>query len=259
MLEGAEGRLGLPPRHTSADHICMNGLLARAVLAFLALPGTVAFLIPWLLVEPRRSGQFVDARGLVPFVLGTVLLLWCVREFYVAGRGTLAPRSPPRHLVATGLYRFSRNPMYIAVVLVLWYIQTALRKQPAAWRYFEGLAPSHRRRYIGWIESAKREETKGRRLQEAIRLLTAGKPLDSSKQRPDNRFQPSAAWRDEVVMVNRKTICQRFVRLRARHARDQGGPTDGGPDALRYDQGDVRVASRRTCPALSDTRLRSRR
>ncbi len=57
------------------------------------------------------------------------------------------------------------------------YIQAALRKQPAAWRYFEGLASSHRRRYIGWIESAKREETKARRLQEAIRLLTAGKPL----------------------------------------------------------------------------------
>jgi len=57
------------------------------------------------------------------------------------------------------------------------YIQTALRKQPAAWRYFEGLAPSHRRRYIGWIESAKREDTKTRRLREAIRLLTAGKPL----------------------------------------------------------------------------------
>jgi len=98
----------------------MNGLLARAVLAFLVLPGTVAFLIPWLLVEARQSGSFVDARGLVPFVLGIVLLLWCVREFYVAGKGTLAPWVPPRHLVATGLYRFSRNPMYIAVVLVLW-------------------------------------------------------------------------------------------------------------------------------------------
>jgi uncharacterized protein YdeI (YjbR/CyaY-like superfamily) len=33
------------------------------------------------------------------------------------------------------------------------------------------------RRYIGWIESAKREETKSRRLLEAIRLLAAGKPL----------------------------------------------------------------------------------
>jgi uncharacterized protein YdeI (YjbR/CyaY-like superfamily) len=57
------------------------------------------------------------------------------------------------------------------------YIRTALEKQPAARSYFEGLAPSHRRRYVGWIESAKREETKARRLQEAIRLLTAGRPL----------------------------------------------------------------------------------
>jgi uncharacterized protein YdeI (YjbR/CyaY-like superfamily) len=56
-------------------------------------------------------------------------------------------------------------------------IQAALRKQPAAWRYFKELAPSHRRRYVGWIESAKREETRARRLREAIRLLTAGKPL----------------------------------------------------------------------------------
>jgi len=57
------------------------------------------------------------------------------------------------------------------------HIQAALKKHPAAWRCFEALAPSHRRRYIGWIESAKQEETKARRLKEAIRLLTAGKPL----------------------------------------------------------------------------------
>lgn len=57
------------------------------------------------------------------------------------------------------------------------YIQTALRKHATARRRFDGLAPSHRRRYIAWIESATREETKARRLQEAIRLLTAGEPL----------------------------------------------------------------------------------
>ena len=57
------------------------------------------------------------------------------------------------------------------------YIQAELKKYPKAWRYFEALAPSHRRRYLGWIESAKREETKARRLKEAIRLLTAGTPL----------------------------------------------------------------------------------
>jgi len=57
------------------------------------------------------------------------------------------------------------------------YIQTALRKNPAALRHFEALAPSHRRRYLGWIETAKHEETKVRRLKEAIRLLNAGATL----------------------------------------------------------------------------------
>jgi uncharacterized protein YdeI (YjbR/CyaY-like superfamily) len=70
-----------------------------------------------------------------------------------------------------------RPPRFQMPATVPRYIQAALKKQPAAKLYFEGLAPSHRRRYIGWIESAKREKTKARRLQEAIRLLAAGKPL----------------------------------------------------------------------------------
>lgn len=57
------------------------------------------------------------------------------------------------------------------------YIQEGLQRQPAAWEYFQRLAPSCRRQYVGWIDSAKRQETKLRRLQEAIALLTAGKPL----------------------------------------------------------------------------------
>jgi len=57
------------------------------------------------------------------------------------------------------------------------YIQGALRAHAAARRYFEALTPPHRRRYIAWIESAKREETKQRRLKEAIRLLARGKLL----------------------------------------------------------------------------------
>ena len=57
------------------------------------------------------------------------------------------------------------------------YMQAGLKKQPAALRSFEALSPAHRRRYLGWIESAKREETKRRRLEVAIRLLAAGKEL----------------------------------------------------------------------------------
>lgn len=57
------------------------------------------------------------------------------------------------------------------------YIRAALRDRPAARRHFEALTPSHRRRYVAWIESAKREETKQRRLREAIRLLAGGNLL----------------------------------------------------------------------------------
>jgi uncharacterized protein YdeI (YjbR/CyaY-like superfamily) len=57
------------------------------------------------------------------------------------------------------------------------YIREALMKHPAAWKVFERLPPSHRRRYIGWIDLAKQDATKERRIQEAIRLLNQGKPL----------------------------------------------------------------------------------
>jgi len=57
------------------------------------------------------------------------------------------------------------------------YIQEALRRRPTAWNYFENLAPSYRRMYIAWIDSAKQQETKVRRLKEAIGLLAAGKKL----------------------------------------------------------------------------------
>jgi protein-S-isoprenylcysteine O-methyltransferase Ste14 len=91
-------------------------LFARALLAFLLLPGVVAFLLPLAVIAPDRP---YDARGLALAMPGSFLLLWCVREFYAAGKGTLAPWSPPQHLVISGPYRFSRNPMYLAVLLIL--------------------------------------------------------------------------------------------------------------------------------------------
>jgi uncharacterized protein YdeI (YjbR/CyaY-like superfamily) len=57
------------------------------------------------------------------------------------------------------------------------YMQAALKKHPVALRHFESLPPEQRRRYFAWIESGKREDTKLRRLKEAIRLLADGKVL----------------------------------------------------------------------------------
>jgi len=57
------------------------------------------------------------------------------------------------------------------------YIVAALRANALAWACFEKLAPSHRRQYVAWIDSAKRRETKERRLNAAIGMLVEGKRI----------------------------------------------------------------------------------
>lgn len=91
----------------------------RALLAFLACPGMAAIAIPitWLVISSHT--EVVQPLGMIPLTIGFLALLWCVRDFYVSGRGTLAPWAPPVRLVVVGLYRYTRNPMYIAVALVL--------------------------------------------------------------------------------------------------------------------------------------------
>jgi len=57
------------------------------------------------------------------------------------------------------------------------YIERAFKANARAWAFFESLAPSYRRYYIGWIDSAKREDTKQKRIREAVRTLEAGRKL----------------------------------------------------------------------------------
>lgn len=57
------------------------------------------------------------------------------------------------------------------------YFEAALAGNEAARSFFETLAPSYRRRFIGWICAAKREETRRRRIEEALTLLAQGKKL----------------------------------------------------------------------------------
>lgn len=94
-------------------------MLGRALFAFLALPGVVAIAVPatWLYLEQRTTPEHVY--GLLPLLAGVLALLRCTGDFYVSGRGTLAPWAPPRDLVTVGLYRWTRNPMYVAVLLML--------------------------------------------------------------------------------------------------------------------------------------------
>ena len=102
-------------------------MFLRALFAFLMVPVIVAGIIPFTLAlyDPYRGpGSLVG--GLL-IAIGLAILLWCVRDFYVSGKGTLAPWDPPKNLVTVGLYQYVRNPMYVGVVFILcgWAIVTA--------------------------------------------------------------------------------------------------------------------------------------
>lgn len=57
------------------------------------------------------------------------------------------------------------------------YIAKAFKTNPSAWRYFQALAPTHRRHFVAWIHMAKRPETRDRRIRESIARLAAGRTL----------------------------------------------------------------------------------
>jgi len=97
----------------------------RAIIGSIAFlfvaPGIVAGVIPWGLsgyrTEPALLG-FEPTRwlGVALMLLGAALLVETFARFALQGLGTPAPIAPTKTLVVTGSYRFVRNPMYVAVV-----------------------------------------------------------------------------------------------------------------------------------------------
>ena len=96
-----------------------DNILTRAVLAFILLPGIIAIGLPLLIgyIDPWDKPFFPP--GIIIVFIGIILLIWCIRDFYVYGKGTLAPWNPPKELIVIGLYRFVRNPMYENVLLLV--------------------------------------------------------------------------------------------------------------------------------------------
>ena len=85
-------------------------------------PGARAGLVPWWLSGwAPGAGWPVPVRitGAVLTAAGAVALLAAFAQFAVQGRGTPAPPAPAGQLVVRGLYRYVRNPMYLAVLAVI--------------------------------------------------------------------------------------------------------------------------------------------
>ena len=91
---------------------------------FLAFPLAFFGLLPWWL-HRHFEGLFLwqgDARqwlGVWLIANGAGLAGWCVNLFNIEGRGTPLPLDPPTRFVASGPYRFVRNPMMLGIWLVL--------------------------------------------------------------------------------------------------------------------------------------------
>jgi len=104
----------------------MRRLLAiiGSVIFLLIAPVTVVGWIPWWISRWQMQQDFGDSTilrivGIVLILAGVPVLLDSFARFAIEGLGTPAPIFPPRHLVVQGLYRYVRNPMYVALVMVI--------------------------------------------------------------------------------------------------------------------------------------------
>ncbi len=95
-------------------------MFLKNLLFTIVVPGTVAVYLPVFAFshDPVQPSLNTLAGSLL-LAIGGAIYLWCLWDFASAGRGTPAPIDPPKHLVVRGLYRFSRNPMYLGVVGII--------------------------------------------------------------------------------------------------------------------------------------------
>lgn len=92
-----------------------------SLLFLVVAPGTVCVLVPWWITGWQRTpgGPLRIVPGWVLVVAGAAVLLQAFLRFVVEGLGTPAPIAETDRLVVGGLYRWVRNPMYVAVLTLL--------------------------------------------------------------------------------------------------------------------------------------------
>jgi len=100
----------------------MAGRIGSTVLFTIFMPGLAMVYLPaWVLSASggARDPGAVRYAGAIAMLAGLAVLFWCFAGFIVEGQGTPAPYDAPRNLVRGRLYRWVRNPMYVAVLTVV--------------------------------------------------------------------------------------------------------------------------------------------
>jgi len=96
----------------------------ETILATILVPGVAAILIPYLILRLSRHawswrlGLFQIVAIFVGLV-GFLMVIWVSYAFVTKGGGTPIPLDPPDRFVASGLFRYVRNPMYVGALLVI--------------------------------------------------------------------------------------------------------------------------------------------
>lgn len=96
-----------------------------STLFFVVGPGIVVGLVPWLLTdgwqvrEPLPYWAPMRLIGVMLLTAGLIALIQAFWRFVVEGLGTPVPVAAPDRLVVGGLYRYVRNPMYVAALAII--------------------------------------------------------------------------------------------------------------------------------------------
>jgi protein-S-isoprenylcysteine O-methyltransferase Ste14 len=96
----------------------------RSLAFLIAAPGVVAGLVPWLLTGWQFTPlpewwAAMRVLGVAMTATGLVVLIRAFARFAIEGRGTPAPFAPTEKLIVSGEYRYVRNPMYVAVLVLI--------------------------------------------------------------------------------------------------------------------------------------------
>jgi protein-S-isoprenylcysteine O-methyltransferase Ste14 len=157
-------------------------LIIKTLLFTLLAPCTVTLAVPYLLLRSRSEifphvWNSLNFIGISIIVAGVAIYIWCAGDFISKGKGTPAPYDPPKELVAEGLYKFTRNPMYVGVssivlgealffksiailvyaliLLLLFHLRVTLYEEPALKRLFGKSFDDYCRRVPRWIQFRK--------------------------------------------------------------------------------------------------------
>ena len=209
---------------------------AGSTLFFAIAPGVVAGLVPWWLTRWQVRGPLahwapVRVAGLIMLILGAIVLVQAFARFVAEGHGTPAPVAPTERLVIGGLYRYVRNPMYLAVVATITG-QGLLLNQPVLLGYARRLGDRR------LVRPLVRGADAGPPVRRAVPVLPARRPglaaaHPSLASGPaglgDGRFRGNAPpamapYKPDHTVLHTIAQCERLIRGESQSVNRRDGP-----------------------------------